>query len=153
MHLRHLLLLSSLLKQKRKSEREIIIKFHFFQPLLLGSWELSQLILTKVPCGRGHLLLQGIFPAQESNPGLLHCRQILYRLSYEGRLFTDNSLSNEFQGSGNTSLITVGKTDQVNSVSKLYSLYLGRANSRKTSRALHLGNTEQIMLLFAFCFE
>ena len=31
-----------------------------------------------------HFLLQGIFPSQESNPGLLHCRQILYRLSYEG---------------------------------------------------------------------
>ena len=30
------------------------------------------------------LLLQGIFPTQEVNPGLLHCRQILYRLSYEG---------------------------------------------------------------------
>ena len=29
-----------------------------------------------------HVLLQGIFPTQESNPGLLHCRQILYRLSY-----------------------------------------------------------------------
>ena len=29
-------------------------------------------------------LLQGIFPTQESNLGLLHCRQILYRLSYEG---------------------------------------------------------------------
>ena len=28
-----------------------------------------------------HFLLQGIFPAQELNPGLLHCRQILYRLS------------------------------------------------------------------------
>ena len=26
-------------------------------------------------------LLQGIFPTQESNPGLLHCRQILYQLS------------------------------------------------------------------------
>ena len=26
------------------------------------------------------------FPTQESNPGLLHCRQILYQLSYEGRL-------------------------------------------------------------------
>ena len=26
----------------------------------------------------------GIFPTQESNPCLLHCRQILYRLSYEG---------------------------------------------------------------------
>ena len=29
-------------------------------------------------------LLQGIFPTQESNRGLLHCRQILYQLSYEG---------------------------------------------------------------------
>ena len=32
-----------------------------------------------------HFLLQGIFPTQESNPGLLHCRQILYQLSYKGR--------------------------------------------------------------------
>ena len=30
-----------------------------------------------------HFLLQWIFPTQESNPGLLHCRQILYQLSYE----------------------------------------------------------------------
>ena len=29
-------------------------------------------------------LLQGIFPTQESNPGLLHCRQILYQLSKQG---------------------------------------------------------------------
>ena len=28
--------------------------------------------------------LQGIFPTQESNQGLLHCRQILYQLSSEG---------------------------------------------------------------------
>ena len=27
---------------------------------------------------------RGIFPAQGSNLGLLHCRQILYRLGYEG---------------------------------------------------------------------
>ena len=27
--------------------------------------------------------LQGIFPTQESNQGLLHCRQILYQLSYQ----------------------------------------------------------------------
>ena len=27
-------------------------------------------------------LLQVIFPTQGSNPGLLHCRQILYQLSY-----------------------------------------------------------------------
>ena len=28
--------------------------------------------------------LQGIFPTQRLNPGLLHCRQILYHLSYQG---------------------------------------------------------------------
>ena len=27
---------------------------------------------------------QGIFPTQGLNPGLLHCRQILYQLSYQG---------------------------------------------------------------------
>ena len=31
-------------------------------------------------------LLQGIFPTQGSNPGLLHCRQILYQLSHKGGL-------------------------------------------------------------------
>ena len=29
-------------------------------------------------------LLQGIFPTQESNQGLLHCRWILYQLSCQG---------------------------------------------------------------------
>ena len=29
-------------------------------------------------------LLQGIFPTQESNWGVLHCRRILYQLSYQG---------------------------------------------------------------------
>ena len=29
-------------------------------------------------------LLQGIFPTQGSNPGLLHCRWILYQLSHRG---------------------------------------------------------------------
>ena len=31
-----------------------------------------------------HFLLQAIFPTQESNPDLLHCRRILYQLGYEG---------------------------------------------------------------------
>ena len=31
-------------------------------------------------------LLQGIFWTQESNWGLLHCRQVLYQLSYHGRM-------------------------------------------------------------------
>ena len=33
-----------------------------------------------------HFLLQGIFSPQGSNPGLSHCRQILYNLSYLGSL-------------------------------------------------------------------
>ena len=36
---------------------------------------------TRVDC---HFLLQGIFLTQGLNPGLLHCRQILYHLSYQG---------------------------------------------------------------------
>ena len=34
----------------------------------------------------GHALLQGIFPTKGSNPGLLHCRRILYHLSHQGSL-------------------------------------------------------------------
>ena len=35
--------------------------------------------------GTGSLsVLQQIFPTQESNWGLMHCRQILYQLSYQG---------------------------------------------------------------------
>ena len=34
-----------------------------------------------------HALLQGIFPIQGPNPGLLHCRQILYHLSCQGSHF------------------------------------------------------------------
>ena len=36
---------------------------------------------TGVDC---HALLQGIFPIQGSNPGLPHCRWILYCVSYQG---------------------------------------------------------------------
>ena len=36
---------------------------------------------TEVGC---HFLLQGIYLTQELTPDLLHCRQILYQLSYEG---------------------------------------------------------------------
>ena len=34
-----------------------------------------------------HSLLQGILPTQESNLGLLHCRQILYQQSHQGSLY------------------------------------------------------------------
>ena len=44
-------------------------------------------------------LLQQIFPTQELNWGLLHCRQILYQLSYQGsteRYTNRNVQINEF---------------------------------------------------------
>ena len=50
---------------------------------LLCAWD-SPGKSTGVGC---HFLLQGIFLTQELNPGLLHCRQILYHLSYEGSYF------------------------------------------------------------------
>ena len=41
-----------------------------------------------------HSLLQGIFPPQESNPGLPHGRQTLYQLSYEGSIITTTCRKN-----------------------------------------------------------
>ena len=38
-------------------------------------------------------LLQGIFSIQELNPDLLHCRQILYQLSYEGSQASYHSIN------------------------------------------------------------
>ena len=38
-----------------------------------------------------HSLLQGILPTQGSNPGLLHCRQILYCLSHQESLLVRNT--------------------------------------------------------------
>ena len=56
----------------------------------------------------GLYLLQGIFPTQESNQDLLHCRQILYQLCYEGSprsllviYFTHSSVYMFGEGNGN----------------------------------------------------
>ena len=38
---------------------------------------------------RCHSLLLGIFSTQGSNPGLPHCRQILYHLTHQGRMYYD----------------------------------------------------------------
>ena len=38
---------------------------------------------SKQDTGGGYFLLQGIFPAQGLNPGLPHCRQIVYCLSHQ----------------------------------------------------------------------
>ena len=69
-------------------------------PFSMGSFQprdwtqVSQFVSDSLPAesqgkpkntGVGSLsLLQGIFPTQESNQGLLHCRWILYQLSFDG---------------------------------------------------------------------
>ena len=52
----------------------------FATPWTMLSMEFSVRILEWVALP----LLQGIFPTQESNPGLQHCRQILHQLSHKG---------------------------------------------------------------------
>ena len=50
-----------------------------------GLWTLQPLNSPGQNTGAGCLsLLQGIFPTQESNPGLPNCRQLLYQLSHQG---------------------------------------------------------------------
>ena len=46
----------------------------------------------------GRSLLQGIFPTQGWNPGLPHCRQILYQLSHQGSPSSKGSLNNWNEG-------------------------------------------------------
>ena len=74
-------------REKWKWSRSVVsdsLRPHGLQPTrLLRPWDFP---------GKGagvgyHLLLQGIFPIQGSNPGLLHCRQTLYCLSHQGSQF------------------------------------------------------------------
>ena len=53
---------------------------------LLGS-SIHRIFQARVP--EWHFLLQRIFLTQGSNPGLLHSRQTLYRLSHQGSRVTD----------------------------------------------------------------
>ena len=50
-------------------------------------------------------LLQQIFLTQESNQGLLHCRQILYQLSYQGGPLHCEGFLDSFRKSGFTSTV------------------------------------------------
>ena len=46
-------------------------------------------------------LLQGNFPTQESSWGLLHCRWILYQLSYQGSPMSATETNKARRGTGN----------------------------------------------------
>ena len=68
---------------------------------------------TKVGC---HALLQGIFPTQGSNPGLLHCRLILSCLSHQGSIIVSNILAFAFLSTMSLKLGTLLLTSRVLSV-------------------------------------
>ena len=74
--LKHRVCMSSTLKVS-----EVKVVFHSLRPHGLYSPQNSPGQNTRLG---GHSLLQGIFPTQGSNPGLRHCRQILYQLSHKG---------------------------------------------------------------------
>ena len=64
-------------------------------------------------------LLQGTFPTQELNQGLLHCRQILYQLSYQGSP-VDSLYACFVDGGGKASAFcTQSSTQIITSVKKL----------------------------------
>ena len=53
--------------------------------LFVTPWTIPSMEFSRPKHWVGSLsLLHGIFPTQGSNPGLLHCRQILYQLSHKG---------------------------------------------------------------------
>ena len=53
--------------------------------LFAAPWTIESMEFSSQNTGMGNLsLLQGIFPTQGSNPGLLNCRQILYQLGHKG---------------------------------------------------------------------
>ena len=59
-------------------------------------------------------LLQGILPAQGSNPGLTHCSRILYQLSHQGSPNDTQSLSmtnaeNKYQFHNNVNMFSTIK--------------------------------------------
>ena len=72
---------SVLIAHERESESHSVMSDSLRPHRLYSSWNSPG-----QNTGVGSLsLLQGIVPTQRSNPGLPHCRQIVYQLSHKGR--------------------------------------------------------------------
>ena len=76
----HSILCTSLYKEESESGSHLVVSNSLQLHRLYSPWNsLGQ------HAGLSSLsLLQGIFPTQGLNPGILHCRQFLYQLSYKG---------------------------------------------------------------------
>ena len=65
------------------------MKSFSYVQLFVTPWTVAYQVSLSVGFSRqeywsGLLFLRGIFPTQGSNPGLPHCRRILYRLNHQG---------------------------------------------------------------------
>ena len=90
------LLSAGLITNKKNKSFTLIFTYLFFSLVIKSCLTLATpwTVACQAPLSMGfsrqeywsgcHFLLKGIFLTQESNPGPLHCRQILYQLSYEG---------------------------------------------------------------------
>ena len=85
-----------------------------------------------------HSLLQGIFPTQGSNSGLLHCGWILYQLSYQGSPRTLECVAYPFSRGTSWPRNQTG----VSCIAGLF--FTSRATQKKT---YHLSNDPNIMNL------
>ena len=81
-------------------------------------------------------LLQGIFPTQGSNPGLPHCRQILYQLSQKGSPRIWEWVAYPFSGDLPDPRINPGSP--VLQVDSLPMSYQGSLNIRKVFKILSI---------------
>ena len=82
-------------KDKDTSECLSVVSFSFQSHGLYSPWNSPDWNTGVGRCS----LLQGISPTQESNPALLHCRQILYQVSYLGSpLATKDTKRAQFKG-------------------------------------------------------
>ena len=82
-----------------------------------------------------YALLQGIFPTQESNWGLLHCRWILYQLSYQGSWYLFLDLQNPNRS------WTLGEETGVQRVEVIYSQVTQQNNIRADLCQCNMLNT------------
>ena len=92
-----------------------------------------------------HFLLKGIFPTQGSNLGLLHCRQILYQLSYQGRFRGHIYLSLHCVPIGNIS------EDESSLNSLPHSHYVTSCEDCFFSNAIHLAPDSHLDRAPSFC--
>ena len=71
-------------KWKSLSHVRLFATSWFEAPRFATPWTVHGILQARILECVAFPFSRGIFPTQESNPGVPHCRQILYQLSYKG---------------------------------------------------------------------